>query len=719
MRKFLYAVITVFFILPIGAMGATSSYYSALCKSTNGMYLNNQCYCSGSTGKKTLEDQCFSTYDGYDFPRLIEHSIPDSYTVACTGTGGTPMQSKEHKKDSHHLEFESCDCPKEKHLVPSENKVFCECDLGYIFQDPFNRSLGCVLENNNLTIGVRILDPNGVTISGVTATYSNQDGIPQTQVTNSGVLNIDDISNTAYVRLEKNGFATAIYSAVDLNTKTSVTMQPVTSDQTDMQAQQSTTVNQEITLDSKGVEDERSDMEQSNISGLTPKKSATLPNNDNTQQKLSESSVNAPQLNELSSDLPPPFEEYEGEESEITTNANNTTVAAGDITIAGKVVAADTNETLPGVSIVRIANNGLQTTTGTTTDADGNFTLPGLNSDERVSISFVGFETFTMKVSDWPANHFTIRLEPATINLPEVTVLPNNDDPCTESGGELRDSGACFCNPDKNLSPAISTNFLHKCKCINDNDYEFDQATKSCKPIPQEEPQEEEKEEVATIPATTPPVITQEQIDAAQQKLTDAQQKLDAAREKQNSLGNRLVNAGASALTGYGAQMIATSMAEQSADSAAESDMREWLDTMKCQYGNSQQFNVGYQDIYLPGGDEISDYATEYKNLAAELKKNKAALGLKAGIESETIYDRSDYDLYSYEPGERQSGENASVSRALMGDDTKWAAQKEESEQNKKIGTGLAIGGAAAGIGGNIAVNPDVRQKITDAFKKN
>ena len=202
-----------------------------------------------------------------------------------------------------------------------------------------------------------------------------------------------------------------------------------------------------------------------------------------------------------------------------------------------------------------------------------------------------------------------------------------------------------------------------------------------------------------------------------------AQQKLEDAREKQNSLGNRLVNAGASAAMGYGARMVATAMAEQSADSAAESDMREWIDTLKCQYGNSPQFDVGYQNIYLPGGDEISDYATEYKNLAAELKKTKAALGLKPGIESETIYDRADYDLYSYTPAERQSSGNVSVSRALMDstseDAIAWAEQKQESEQNRKIGTGVAITGAAGGIVGNIAVNPDVRQKITDAFKKN
>lgn len=233
--------------------------------------------------------------------------------------------------------------------------------------------------------------------------------------------------------------------------------------------------------------------------------------------------------------------------------------------------------------------------------------------------------------------------------------------------------------------------------------------------------------ESTTTEPTAEPVeqtqSTEADIAAAQRRLEVAQQKLEDVREKQNSLGNRLVNAGASAATGYGARMVATAMAEQSADAKAESDMREWIDTMKCEYGDGQVFNVGTETIYLPGGDEISEYAKEYKNMAGELKKTKAALGLKPGIESETIYDRADYDLYSYNPAEQQSSGNASVSRALMDstseDAIAWAEQKQESEQNRKIGTGVAIGGAAVGIGGNIAVNPDVRQKITDAFKKN
>ena len=188
-----------------------------------------------------------------------------------------------------------------------------------------------------------------------------------------------------------------------------------------------------------------------------------------------------------------------------------------------------------------------------------------------------------------------------------------------------------------------------------------------------------------------------------------AQQKLEDAREKQNSLGNRLVNAGASAATGYGARMVATAMAEQSADAKAESDMREWIDTMKCEYGDGQVFNVGTETIYLPGGDEISEYAKEYKNMAGELKKTKAALGLKPGIESETIYDRADYDLYSYNPAEHQSSGNVSVSRALMDstseDAIAWAEQKQESEQDKNWGLGITAIGVFGGAATNIIIN--------------
>lgn len=188
-------------------------------------------------------------------------------------------------------------------------------------------------------------------------------------------------------------------------------------------------------------------------------------------------------------------------------------------------------------------------------------------------------------------------------------------------------------------------------------------------------------------------------------KTESTHEKLNAAKENQNDWRNKLVNAGASAATGYGARMVATAMAEQSADAKAESDMREWIDTMKCEYGDGQVFNVGTETIYLPGGDEISEYAKEYKYLAEKLKKTKAALGLEPGIESETIYERSDYDLYSYNPAERQSGENASVSRALMGEDTKWAEQKEESEQDKNWGLGITAIGVFGGAATNIIIN--------------
>ncbi len=55
--------------------------------------------------------------------------------------------------------------------------------------------------------------------------------------------------------------------------------------------------------------------------------------------------------------------------------------------INGKVTSVETGEAIPGASVI-IAN----TTTGTLTDMDGNFTLQGINEDDELSIVHPGYE---------------------------------------------------------------------------------------------------------------------------------------------------------------------------------------------------------------------------------------------------------------------------------------------------------------------------------------
>ena len=191
-----------------------------------------------------------------------------------------------------------------------------------------------------------------------------------------------------------------------------------------------------------------------------------------------------------------------------------------------------------------------------------------------------------------------------------------------------------------------------------------------------------------------------------------AEKTYQEARDKEQSWANRLVSGASTAATGLGAMQLASGLAEQQADKEAEADMREYLATMKCKYGNGEWVTVGNEDITMPGGNELLNYYSEYKSLADSLKTTKTALGLRPGIESETLYDKAESGLYQYASIGKQSAASEdifSLSRALTDetsdDAAAYAAQQEKS--GKKVAAGaIATGvGAVGGLAGNIAIN--------------
>ena len=192
-------------------------------------------------------------------------------------------------------------------------------------------------------------------------------------------------------------------------------------------------------------------------------------------------------------------------------------------------------------------------------------------------------------------------------------------------------------------------------------------------------------------------------------KLKSAQDALAAAREKENSWANRAVTAASSAMTGLGGMQLAEGIAEQRADAEAEKEMRAYIETMKCEYGNGQNVKLGNEEITLPGGNELLDYYTEYKQLADNLKTTKSALGLRSGIESEVLYDRAQSGLYQYASIGKTGGAETSLYRALTdkesADAASWAEQKEKSAKQLKTGALVAGAGVATGIIGNYLVN--------------
>ncbi len=92
-------------------------------------------------------------------------------------------------------------------------------------------------------------------------------------------------------------------------------------------------------------------------------------------------------------------------------------------TLSGIVVDAETNEPLPFANILT-----LESKKGNTTGKDGNFTLNNIFQDEKIKISYVGYQTLIYKL--YPELFLSdvkvvIKLQSVNINLQEVTVYAN------------------------------------------------------------------------------------------------------------------------------------------------------------------------------------------------------------------------------------------------------------------------------------------------------
>ena len=189
------------------------------------------------------------------------------------------------------------------------------------------------------------------------------------------------------------------------------------------------------------------------------------------------------------------------------------------------------------------------------------------------------------------------------------------------------------------------------------------------------------------------------------------QERYEQALEKERSFGNRMLGSVAMGAGGIGTMMAATAIAEQNADAQAEQDMRQYLATFVCKYDDGVNVPGGTYDVELPGGNQLINLYGEYVNLANDVKTRKNALGLKPGIESESILDAASSGLYDNVGQDNIVGAYVSLSRALQNPDgedaQKWAQQQEKSTQKMKTGGIVGLGGVGVGAVGNLMFNQD------------
>ena len=205
------------------------------------------------------------------------------------------------------------------------------------------------------------------------------------------------------------------------------------------------------------------------------------------------------------------------------------------------------------------------------------------------------------------------------------------------------------------------------------------------------------------------------------ERLEELQKAYEEAKANEQSLANRTLTALTVAATGLGGMELARGLAEQKADKEAEADMTAYIETMRCTYGDGKQVKAGPEEIELPGGNnaELMKLRSEYFALAADLKERKEALGMKPGIESEVIMDKSQMGLYDDENIGITDGAYASLYRAkALNSETDQAKINEDKEASKKrvIGGAVAAGaGVVGGVIGNSMINGKLGEKIKNS----
>ena len=181
------------------------------------------------------------------------------------------------------------------------------------------------------------------------------------------------------------------------------------------------------------------------------------------------------------------------------------------------------------------------------------------------------------------------------------------------------------------------------------------------------------------------------------------------AKEREQSTANKMLGGMAIGTMGLSGMELASAVSEKQAMEDAEQAMRAYLATFVCRYDSGKSVRGGEIDVELPGGNDLLPLVTEYKQLAADLKSRKEALGIAPGIESETILDKASNGLYDDEGLEKSGGAFISVSRALMDetskDATEWSADKEAVDKKIKTSAAVAAAAAVASVAANLAIN--------------
>ena len=405
--------------------------------------------------------------------------------------------------------------------------------------------------------------------------------------------------------------------------------------------------------------------------------------------------------------------------------------------ISGVVKDYNTDETLIGVNIfLNQDNNTVSNGTrgvGTITDVDGRFEITELPEDAKfIQFSYVGYETQVLSLKDGQV--YDVKLIEGETALEEVVIEERNLEGAScahdilnhlnaSKGVYAKKDSKLYCDiqvcNDNYIEQEFIQTFTYKsgdeegtttqyevCKCPEGFEEACSDSGCACNKA-----QEEQAVVIEEIP-NDPTNETPEQ--SEDDKIQELRDKADAAHERENSMANKMLGAAGIGATGIGGMMLMQGLAEQKADGNAEEQMRAYMSTFMCRFGDGRA-KGGESDIELPGANALLPLYAEYVTLANETKAMKTELDLKPGIESESILDNAASGLYDDENSGKTSGAFASLARALQdpdGEDAKkWAEQTEKTSKNVKTGAITAGAGAVGGLVGHITESAVYKKK--------
>ena len=439
-----------------------------------------------------------------------------------------------------------------------------------------------------------------------------------------------------------------------------------------------------------------------------------------------------------------------------TVSTQSDTPSTAEKTITGQVIDSVTEAPVEFAAVY-----ALGTDKGISADIDGNFSLTVPDSVSQIKISRTGYEE---QIFDVPANNNMdkIKLTEIQTELDEVVVAactPHEDD---NSKSLARDIVGQKCHPITCVSDrykltnprSVQSRNYRKEVCIGSADEDgpcedFCKVTDKCETIIVGDACEDQvgkecqsndtnakkskydwinNELVCVIqkcadgyrPSSDQrscirPTLTEEE---SQKKIDELQKNADAMKAKEQSTANRLLGGLSIGATGIGGMQLASAVAENRADDAAERDMAAYLATFRCDYGAGRNIAGGETDVQLPGGNTLFQLRQEFATLSTDVKTRKEALGLAPGIESEVVMDSATMGLYDDVSLGRTDGAYTSLSRALSNptgaDAAEWAQQRADTSSQLKTGAIVAGVGIVGGIVGDLLINHDAPKEQSD-----